>query len=301
MIEIKDCCLKLGKDQVLNNISLQIPDGSAYGLLGSNGAGKSTLFRIICGIFKQNSGTVLIDGEVVYDNAKIKEQMFFVNDETIQFSNMTIEEMRRYYKNFYPNFSDETFDKLMDVVGLPKNKKLHTFSKGMKRQAVVICGIASKTKYLLLDESFDGLDPAMRSIVKTMIIDAMIDESLTVIFSSHNLHEIDEFCDKVGLLHNGKVVFDRDLDEVKGDIIKVQAAFDKDISEKDLDEIEVLHMEKNGSIYYIIAKGGSEKIQKAIMKHSPKIYDEIRLTLDEIFIYEMEGLGYDSTKLSKQD
>ena len=183
--------------------------------------------------------------------------------------------------------------------GLPKDKKLHTFSKGMKRQAAVICGIACRTGYLFLDEAFDGLDPTMRIIVKNMLIDAMLDNELTVIFSSHNLSEIDEFCDRVGLLHKGKTVFDRELDNVKGDIIKVQASFDRDITEDDLPELDVLHIEKTGSVTYIIAKGGSDRIRAAVEKLSPKIYDEIRLTLEEIFIYEMEVLGYDSSGLDR--
>ena len=299
MIEIKDCVMRFDDVNAVDSISADIPEGSCYGLLGSNGAGKSTLLRMLAGIYRPVSGTVKIDGENVYDNVKIKEKVFYISDETIQFSDMTLGAMKRYYATFYKSFDNELFGKLVGVVGLPLDKKLHEFSKGMKRQAVVICGIACRPKYLLLDEALDGLDPTMRLIVKKMLIDAMMDRDMTIVFSSHNLNEIDEFCDRVGLLHCGKLVFDRELDNVKGDIIKVQTAFDRDVTADDLSGIDVLHIEKTGSITYIIAKGGSEKIRAEVEKLSPKMYDEIRLTLEEIFVYEMEGLGYDSSALDR--
>ena len=299
MIEIKDCVMRFDDVNAVDCISVDIPEGSCYGLLGSNGAGKSTILRMLAGIYRPVSGSVRIDGEDVYDNIKIKEKVFYISDETIQFSDMTLGAMRNYYAMFYRSFDKALFEKLVGAVGLPLDKKLHEFSKGMKRQAVVICGIACRPKYLLLDEALDGLDPTMRLMVKKMMIDAMLDRDMTIVFSSHNLNEIDEFCDRVGLLHCGKLVFDRELDNVKGDIIKVQTAFDREVTAEDLPEIDVLHIEKTGSITYIIARGGSEKIRAAVEKHSPKMYDEIRLTLEEIFVYEMEGLGYDSSALDK--
>ncbi|MDE6031756.1 MAG: ABC transporter ATP-binding protein, partial [Oscillospiraceae bacterium] len=176
MIEIKDCvmCFDRG-ERAVDGISVSIPEGSAYGLLGSNGAGKSTLLRLMTGIYKPAAGSVKVDGEDIYNNPRIKERVFLVGDETVQFSNMTLKQMREYYKTFYATFSDELFEKLLAVVKLPRDKKLMTFSKGMKRQAAVICGLSCKTPYLLLDEAFDGLDPTMRNIVKQMMIDAMLD------------------------------------------------------------------------------------------------------------------------------
>ncbi len=299
MIEIKDCVMDFGDIKAVDSVSMVIPEGSCYGLLGSNGAGKSTLLRMMSGVYRPLSGSVTIDGEPVYDNVKIKEKIFFVSDETIQFSDMTVNEMKRFYAMFYKTFSGELFDKLVGVVKLPPDTKLRDLSKGMKRQAVVISGLACRTKYLFLDEALDGLDPTMRLIVKKMIIDAMVDRELTIVFSSHNLNEIDEFCDRVGLLHGGRIVFDRDLENVKGDIIKVQAVFDRDITSADLEGIDVLHIGKTGSVTYIIARGGSEKIHACVEKLSPKMYDEIRLSLEEIFLYEMEGLGYDSSALDR--
>lgn len=297
MIEIKNCVMQFDNKNALDGINLTIPEGCAYGLLGSNGAGKSTLLRILSGIYHPTSGEALIDGERVYNNVKNKKRVFFINDETIQFVNMTLSDMKSYYSRFYDSFSEELFEKLHRAVELPMDEQLGKFSKGMKRQAAVICGIACKTPYLFLDEAFDGLDPTMRIIVKQMLIDAMLDNNLTVIFSSHNLGEIDEFCDRVGLLHSGKVVFDRELDSVKGNIVKLQLALDKPFSAEDWEGIEILHTETSGSITYLIAKGDREKLKERALSLSPKLYDEIPLSLEEIFIYEMEVLGYDSSKL----
>ena len=299
MIEIKNAVMRFENSIALDGVSMTIPEGCAYGLLGSNGAGKSTLLRLLSGIYRPYSGEVLIDGQPVYDNVPIKEKVFFINDETIQFNDMTLLDMKAYYKRFYNSFSEELFEKLHSVIGLPLKKKLNTFSKGMKRQAAVICGISCRTPYLFLDEAFDGLDPTMRIIVKQMLIDAMLDNKLTVIFSSHNLSEIDEFCDRVGLMHGGNVVFDRELDNVKGSVVKIQTAFDKPVTAEDFSGFELLHIESVGSVTHIIAKGDREAIRSSINALSPKIYDEVPLSLEEIFIYEMEVLGYDSSKLDR--
>ncbi len=299
MIEIKNAVMRFDNSIALDDVSISIPEGCAYGLLGSNGAGKSTLLRMLSGIYRPYSGEVLIDGERVYNNVAVKEKVFFINDETIQFNDMTLLDMKSYYKRFYSSFSDELFDKLHSVIGLPLKKRLNTFSKGMKRQAAVICGIACRTPYLFLDEAFDGLDPTMRIIVKQMLIDAMLDNKLTVIFSSHNLNEIDEFCDRVGLMHGGSVVFDRELDNVKGSVVKIQTAFEAPVSAEDFSGFELLHLENVGSVTHIIAKGDREAIRSSINSHNPKIYDEVPLSLEEIFIYEMEVLGYDSSKLDR--
>lgn len=299
MIEIKNAVMRFGDSNALDGVSITIPEGCAYGLLGSNGAGKSTLLRALSGIYRLSGGEVLIDGETVFDNANIKERVFFINDETVQFNSMTLLEMKQYYSRFYGSFDEALWQRLYSALNLPLKKRLNTFSKGMKRQAVVICGIACRTPYLFLDEAFDGLDPTMRIIVKQMLIDAMVDTGLTVIFSSHNLGEIDEFCDRVGLLHSGKVIFDRELDSVKGSVFKIQTSFPEPVTKEQLaaEGMEILHSESNGSVMHIIARGDREKARAAAEKFSPKLYDEIPLSLEEIFIYEMEVLGYDSSKL----
>ncbi|MDE6657269.1 MAG: ABC transporter ATP-binding protein, partial [Oscillospiraceae bacterium] len=203
MMQLKATVKQFEDFKALDGVDLEIPKGTAFGLLGSNGAGKSTILRLFSGIYKQESGEVLIDGEPVYDNIQAKQKVFFINDETIQFSNFTLMQLKDFYKQFYPSFSEEIFEKLESAIQLPRNKKINTFSKGMKRQAIVIIGIACCTPYLLLDEAFDGLDPTMRIIVKRMLVDAMCERELTVVISSHNLKEINEMCDMAGLLHHG--------------------------------------------------------------------------------------------------
>lgn len=299
MIELKSVTKNFDNFKVLENIDLTIPKGSAFGLLGSNGAGKSTILRLLSGIYKAEGGNVLIDGEEVYDNIPIKQKVFFINDETIQFSNFTLNELKNFYKGFYPNFSQELFEKLRNSINLPLNKKLSQFSKGMKRQAIVITALACQTDYLLLDEAFDGLDPTMRIIVKRMIVDAIIDRDLTTIISSHNLKEINEVCDTVALLHEGKIIFSKDLDSVKGNIHKIQTAFPESYTAEDFSELQIMHFEKNQSIYYMIIKGDEDEIRKQLAPKNPLILDVIPLSLEEIFIYEMEVLGYDYNKIDK--
>ena len=212
MIELKGVSKRFDSFTALDNVDLTIETGTAFGLLGSNGAGKSTILRLLSGIYKQEGGEVLIDGSEVYSRPEVKERVFFINDETVQFGGYTLKSLKNFYKGFYPNFSEEIFEKLRETIKLPLDKKIDTFSKGMKRQAIVIIALACRTDYLLLDEAFDGLDPTMRIIVKRMLVDAMLDRKLTTVISSHNLKEINEVCDSVALIHHGKVLFSRDLD-----------------------------------------------------------------------------------------
>lgn len=293
MINLTGVVKKFDSFTALDGVDIKIEKGTAFGLLGSNGAGKSTILRLLSGIYMQDSGEVLIDGEQAYDNVSAKQKVFFINDETVQFGSFTLRKLKDYYKGFYPNFSEEIFEKMLATVKLPMNKKIDTFSKGMKRQSIVITGLACQTDYLLLDEAFDGLDPTMRIIVKRMLVDAMMDRQLTTIISSHNLKEINEVCDTVALLHQGKVLFNRDLDSVKGNIHKVQAAFPQEYSKEDFTDMELLHFEKNQSILYLIIKGEEEFIRSNLQEKNPLVLDIIPLSLEEIFIYEMEGLGYD--------
>lgn len=310
MIELKGVVKKFDDFQVLDSIDLTIPQGTAFGLLGSNGAGKSTILRLLSGIYKQEKGEIYIDGEAVFDNPKVKKRIFFINDETIQFTSFTLEELKNYYKSFYPKFSEELFEKLRSTINLPLKKKLNSFSKGMKRQAVVITALACQTDYLLLDEAFDGLDPTMRIIVKRMLVDAMIDRNLTTIISSHNLKEINEVCESVALLHQGKIIFSRDLDSVKGNIHKIQAVFksaDPEMPQYYSKEelagtgVEILHYEKNQSVYHLIARGEVDEIKKKLEPKKPIVLDIIPLSLEEIFIYEMEVLGYDYNAIETEN
>lgn len=300
MIELKNTVKKFGDFTALDDITLTIPEGTAFGLLGSNGAGKSTLLRLLTGIYSPDGGTVQLDGKDVFNNEEQKRRVFFVNDETVQFGSFTLKGLKDYYKGFYPNFSEEIYKKLVETVKLPENKKIDTFSKGMKRQAIVIVGLACCTEYLLLDEAFDGLDPTMRIIVKHMLVDAMLDRKLTVVISSHNLKEINEVCDTAALMHQGKIIFSRELDSVKGDIHKIQVSFPEEHTREEFECEELLHFERSGSIYYMIMRGSEENIKEKISCFSPVVFDVIPLTLEEIFIYEMEVLGYDANGIEKE-
>ncbi len=300
MIQIKDLKKSIDGNLILDIPELEIKKGSAFGLLGSNGAGKSTLLRLLCGVYKQETGKLMIDGQEVFDNPDIKQKIFFISDETIHFSRYTLSELKEHYRYFYKNFSEEEFDKLVNIVGLPLNKKLSTFSKGMKRQAIVIVGLSCRTEYLLLDEAFDGLDPTMRLIVKNMIFDAILDRQLTIIISSHNLREINEICDTAAMIHKGKVIFCHETDNIDS-INKIQAVFKNDISEADLNGLNIKNFKKTGSIYNMIIKDTVSRIENEIKPLDPVVLDIIPLTLEEIFIYEMEENGYDSETAQSED
>ncbi|MBQ8122203.1 MAG: ABC transporter ATP-binding protein [Ruminococcus sp.] len=308
MIELKKTVKKFDSYTALDGVDLKIEKGTAFGLLGSNGAGKSTILRLLSGIYRPEEGEVLVDGESVYDNVDAKSKVFFINDETVQFQSFTLKKLKDFYKGYYPNFSDEVFETLRSKIKLPLDKKLSTFSKGMKRQAIVIIGLACRTDYLLLDEAFDGLDPTMRIIVKKMLVDAMLDRQLTTIISSHNLKEINEVCDTCALLHEGKIIFSRDIDDVKGSIHKIQVVFPKNddgstpeysISDFASSGIDILHFERTQSIYYIIAKGEEDTVKAVFAPKKPVLLELIPLTLEEIFIYELEVLGYDSSDINE--
>jgi ABC-2 type transport system ATP-binding protein len=303
MIELKNVTKAFNAHKALDNVDMTINKGSVYGLLGSNGAGKSTILRLLSGIYRQECGEVLIEGKPVYDNVELKQRIFFINDETVQFTSYTLNDLKDLYKSYYPNFSEEIFEKLKTKINLPTNRKISTFSKGMKRQAIFIIALACNTDYLLLDEAFDGLDPTMRIIVRQMLVDAMIERNLTVVISSHNLKEMNDLCDTVGLLHNGKIIFSSELDNLKGDIHKLQLAFSdntQEITREQLEEtgLEILHFEKNMSVYHIIVKGDIDTVKAAFAVKKPNIFDIVPLTLEEIFIYEMEVLGYDYSDIN---
>ena len=297
MIKFENVTKKYDDFTALENFELEIPTGCAYGLLGTNGAGKSTLLRILSGVYRADAGKITIDGEEVYDNASVKQRILLISDETSQFNGMTLMQMKKFYKTFYANFSDETFERLNRVVELPLDKKIGGFSKGMKRQAAMICGISAKTDYLFLDEAFDGLDPSMRSEIKKMIIDAMCDNDMTVVTSSHNLQEIEEFCDTVGLLHKGKMLFNKELGELKGEIHKVQCSFPKTPVKEDFPGLDILVIKEIGGFTNIIARGSADDTVSKIKAKSPEVCDLIPLSLEEIFIYEMEAQNYDRSSL----
>lgn len=299
MIEIKDLSLTFKNadedHEALKAVTLDIPEGCIYGFVGSNGAGKSTLLRVISGIYRPDSGSVTIDGKAVYDQPQAKENIFFVSDETVQFSRLSVNDLKGFFKLTYPRFDEEVFDELVTKLDLPRKKPLSQFSKGMKRQAIVAAALACRTKYILLDEAFDGLDPAMRKLIRTMIVDDIFDRGATLVVSSHNITEIGELCDKAMLLHKGEVIFAKDIDDVRENFEKVQIALPDGELDRTVIEnagVEVLSFRKLGRVSTVVAKGEKADITAKLKKLSPAVLELVPLTLEEIFIYEMEVRGY---------
>ena len=299
MIEIKDLSLTFKNadedHEALKAVTLDIPEGCIYGFVGSNGAGKSTLLRVISGLYRPDSGSVTIDETEVYDRPQAKENIFFVSDETVQFSRLTVNDLKSFYQSSYPTFDDKVFDDLISKLDLPRKKPLSQFSKGMKRQAIVAAALASRTKYILLDEAFDGLDPAMRRLIRTMIVDDIFDRGATLIVSSHNVTEIGELCGKAMLLHKGEVIFAKDIDDVREGFEKVQIALPEGELDRTVIEnagVEVLSFKTLGRVSTVITKGDKADITAKLSALSPAVLELVPLTLEEIFIYEMEVRGY---------
>lgn len=299
MIEIKDLSLTFKNadedHEALKAVTLDIPEGCIYGFVGSNGAGKSTLLRAISGIYRPDSGSVTIDGKAVYDQPQAKENIFFVSDETVQFSRLSVNDLKGFFKLTYPRFDDAVFDELVTKLDLPRKKPLSQFSKGMKRQAIVAAALACRTKYILLDEAFDGLDPAMRKLIRTMIVDDIFDRGATLVVSSHNITEIGELCDRAMLLHKGEVIFAKDIDDVREGFEKVQIALPEGELDRSAIEnagVEVLSFKKLGRVSTVVAKGEKADITAKLSALSPAVLELVPLTLEEIFIYEMEVRGY---------
>ena len=292
MININNISKSIDNIRILKNINLKINTGSVFGLTGANGAGKSTLLRMMCGIYAPESGEILFDGEPVYDSPKVKNKILFVNDETVQYTKYTLTELKNFYKIYYPNFSEELFDSLTEKAKLPRDKKLSSFSKGMKRQAIVITGISCQTEYLILDEAFDGLDPAMRTTVKNIIFDAVIDR--TVVLSSHNIRELNEICDSAAMIKEGTVTFVKDINS-ECDIFKITTAFRNDCLKEDFPELDIVKFEKNQNICTMIIRNEKNTIETIINKKNPAFLNINPLTLEEIFIVETESLsGYEN-------
>lgn len=281
--------------KALDNISITIPDGCIYGFLGSNGAGKSTLLRMMCGVYRTEQGSVKIDGEDAFDNPVAKSKIFFVNDETVQFTKFTMDGLAKFYASYYDNFSFEVYNRLVAQLQLPRSKRMSEFSKGMKRQAVVIIGLSCNTKYLLLDEAFDGLDPAMRKFIKQIIVNELIDRQATMVVSSHNIVEINELCDRAMLIHQGQMIFADEIDNIKSGFGKVQLARRSGAVTPDelkAGGLEVMQYSVMGSVAQAVVRGTEAEITEKMSKFNCEISEFIPLTLEEIFIYELEARGY---------
>lgn len=294
MIEVKNISKNFDEVKAIDHISATIEEAHVFGLIGTNGAGKSTFMRILCGVLKPEEGEVYIDGEVVYDNPEVKAKMFYISDDQFFFKTGTPKDMLDFYVTYYKDFDVEKFHSLMKAFDLDEKRKVNTFSKGMKKQLSVICGICANTKYLLCDETFDGLDPVMRQAIKSMFVKEIEERGMTPIIASHNLRELEDICEYVGLLHKGGILLAKDMDDMKVNIHKVQCVL-RDTS--DLDKIketfEVIKVEDRGVLRTLTIRGKREEVNDFMASIAPVFYELLPLSLEEIFISETEVKGYD--------
>ncbi len=297
MIKIEHLIKTFGETKAVNDVSLTINEGNVFGLIGTNGAGKSTLLRLITGILIPDKGEILVDERGVYDNPEVKKDIFFISDDAWFFPNATPEIMRDYYSALYPGFDKARFNELVEGFHLGLKRRVAEFSKGMKKQLMVILGICSGAKYLLCDETFDGLDPVMRQGVKSLFAKDMADRGLIPVIASHNLRELEDICDHVGLLHQGGVLLSEDLEDMKLGLQKVQVVFaNEGDKEKALAGLNVLVEEQRGRLYTITVRGEREEIEERFRSVSPVFFEVLHLSLEEIFISETEVVGYDIRK-----
>lgn len=296
MITIDKLSKKYDKDYILKDLSFNIKDNSIYGLVGANGAGKSTLLRIIMGIFNPDSGTVKIDDEVIFNNSELKQKMVFVPDDLFFYSNYTLMNTAKYYESMYDNFDMNYFKELASLFNLNLNKKINSFSKGMKRQCALICAIATNADYMFFDETFDGLDPVIRNTMKKVLINQMNKKKTTIVMTSHNLRELEDICDNLGLLYNGGILFESEIDSIKTNMYKVQISLRDKFDRDDFNDFDIISFKKQGSVATIIINDIDGKSKKKLEKMKPVILDFLPLTLEEVFIYEMEALGYEFNK-----
>ena len=298
MIEIRGVSKSFNDIKAVDNVSVVVKDNTVFGLIGTNGAGKSTVLRLLAGIMKADSGEIIVDSMPVYDNVEAKKKIYFIADEPYFFANANAVEMERYLSSVFENFKRTDFYTYLSHFQLDKMRKINTYSKGMKKQLAIICGICSGTKYLLCDETFDGLDPVMRQGAKGIIASEMEKRGLTPIIASHNLRELEDICDHVGLLHRGGVLLSRDLEEMKFNVQKVQCVFSSPEDEVRLkSSLEIMRSEKRGSLCVLTIRGSREEVMASFATVSTVFFEAIPLSLEEIFISETEVAGYDIKKL----
>ncbi|MGN1030223.1 MAG: ABC transporter ATP-binding protein [Butyricicoccaceae bacterium] len=297
MIETNQVCKTFGRIRALDSVSTSIRTGAVYGIIGSNGAGKSTYLRVLAGVLKPDSGTAVIDGEEIFENLAVKEQCFYISDEQYFLPGSTPEEMERYYRMYYPKFDHERFLKLVNGFGLDPKRKIRTFSKGMKKQVSVICAMASGAQYLFCDETFDGLDPVARQAVKSLFALDVEERGITTVIASHNLREMEDICDHVGLLHKGGILLSRDLDDMKMSIQKVQCLPGDCPLSRLFEGFEVMSTEWRGRMLTATVRGERAEVEEALRGFELDYFELIPLTLEEIFVAETEVTGYDIKSL----
>ena len=293
MITVQNLTKTFDGFTALDGISCSIPEGSIYGMVGSNGAGKSTFLRLLCGIYKPDDGTISIDGMPVWENPKAKELFMFVPDDLYFINGADMERMAKLYASIYKNFDFDVYRSLASRLKLPTKKSINGFSKGMKRQAAIILALATKPKYIFFDETFDGLDPVIRNVVKGIIYEQIVERKATAIITSHSLRELEDTCDQLALLHNGGLVFEREISDLKTSLFKIQIALGQEYDKETFKDIDMLHFSKKGSVSNMIVRGDKEETVAKLKSLMPVILDVLPLTLEEVFTYEMSALGYE--------
>lgn len=285
MLEMRNVTKTFGSFAALKELSLTVPKGSVYGLVGPNGAGKSTAIRILTGVYKPDSGTVTMDGQPTFENPQIKARIGYIPDEVFYFPSASLEEMHRFYRGVYPDFDEGLYRKLQDVFQLPSKGQLRRFSKGMQKQAAFHLTLCTRPDVLILDEPVDGLDPVMRRQVWSLVLSDVAQRGTTVLISSHNLRELEDVCDHVGIMDRGHMLLERSLADMQGNIVKLQLVGDTPQG------LEILHESSAGRMKTLILRGSVESVTHALQESEPVFFDVLPLTLEEIFIYELGGVN----------
>lgn len=293
MIQVHELRKQFDHFKALDGVNMHVGRGEIYGLVGPNGAGKSTLLRHLTGVYRPDGGEVLIDGENVYENKKIKEKIAYIPDELFYFMQADTMEMKRFYEGIYPEFDSKLFYRMQEFFPtIDVKRNIRRLSKGMQKQVAFWLAICCKPELMILDEPVDGLDPVMRRQVWSILMSEVAERKMTVLVSSHNLRELEDTCDHVGIMHHGKIMIERSLSDLQGNISKIQVACESGVP-KLPDSFEVLHMANTGRVYTLIVKGDPKEAERALVANRPTLVDVLPLTLEEIFIYEMGGADYE--------
>ena len=292
MIEVKNVVKSFDGFRALDGLTMTVPHGAVYGLVGPNGAGKSTIIRHLAGIYRQDSGDVLVDGQPVYENTAVKRRMAVIGDDWYYFPQSGIREMAKFLAGIYPDFSWERYEKLKQVFPLDEKLMLRRMSKGMQKQAAFWLTVCCMPEYLILDEPVDGLDPVMRRQVWSLLLGDVAERGTTVLVSSHNLRELEDVCDHVGILSHGKVLLERSLTDLQDNVVKLQVAFNEPELPQLPKDMNILHIGQLGRVYTLIVRGNPSEIKSRMAAYSPILLEALPLSLEEIFIYELGGEDY---------
>ncbi len=293
MIYANELVKIFGSTKALDGVSFEIDEGSVFGLVGSNGSGKSTLLRLISGVYMPDSGTVGIDGAQSFNNPEIKAQIAFLGDTPYFLPQSNIHEMARFYKSVYPSFDSDVYKRMLSIYPLDPKARISSFSKGMQRQAALILSMSLNPRYILLDEAFDGLDVVMRRVLANLIMEGVEQRGMTAVIASHNLRELEDVCDHIGLIHQGKILFNDRTESLRGGLHKVQAAFSAVPDMSVFSPLNVLKTERTGSLVQMVIRGDEDEIMSFINKLNPIFSECVEPTLEEMFVFELEATGYD--------